>query len=487
MKNKIINTLVVGFLACFMILPGCTKLLDKQPITQVVTNTGTTSITASQAENALSGVYNAEIGYDYGLEFNVLDRITNADVQSDNCYAGGDNPDNIAIDLFTANAANGNIDRDWKDAYGIIATANIAIAQVQACTDPALSATRKNQILGEARFMRAFTYFDLVRLFGRIPLMLKPVDQTNSETLIKSTLVPQSSADTAYQAILQDLWFAKNNVQNDNTPPDKMVVTKGAVNSILAKVYASMPTPNWDSVAYYCDQVIPNYTLMPNYTFLWDNNHKNNSEAIWEFNYVGWSVIGNWIPSQFIGSGWKKFATPTNDLVNTFRTEGDSVRLYASITFVNYGWPDPYWKDPNNYPILSKYNDPNNGTNDFYMIRLADIILLRAEAYNAKGLTTNAAALINLIRARVNLLPTTAVSQGDIALAIEKERRLELAFEGHRWFDLVRTGRSITVMNAQKDGTGNNLYYNVKPYQLVFPIPQNQIDNNVLLKQNAGY
>lgn len=166
---------------------------------------------------------------------------------------------------------------------------------------------------------------------------------------------------------------------------------------------------------------------------------------------------------------------------------GDSIRLHASITFVNYGWSDPYWKDVNNYPILSKYNDPNNGTNDFYMIRLADIILLRAEAYNAKGLTTNAGALVNLIRARVNLPPTTAVSQSDMALAIEKERRLELAFEGHRWFDLVRNGRAITVMNAQKDGTGNNLNYNVKPYQLVFPIPQDQIDNNVLLKQNSGY
>jgi hypothetical protein len=266
-----------------------------------------------------------------------------------------------------------------------------------------------------------------------------------------------------------------------------MIVTKGAVNSILAKVYASMPTPNWDSVAYYCDKVIPNYSLVSNFNFLWDNNHKNNSEAIWEFNYVGYSDIGNWIPSQFIGPSWKKFSTPTNDLVNTYRAEGDSTRLHASITFVDYGWADPYWKNPKYFPILSKYNDPNNGINDFYPIRLADILLLRAEAYNNKGDIADAATLVNKVRNRVGLANTTASSQPDMALAIEKERRLELAFEGQRRFDLLRTGRAIAVMNAQKDGVGNNLNYNVQPFMLIYPIPQQQLDLNPKLVQNPSY
>jgi hypothetical protein len=469
-------------------ISGCSKLLDREPITQVVTNTTSgASISASEAEGLLQGVYDAETGYAYGLEFNVLDRITNGDVWSDNCYAGGDNAANITIDLFTANSLNDNIRRDWADAYGIIGNINIAIPQIEACADPALSSARKAQILGEARFMRAFTYFDMVRLFGKLPIILKPADLTNSESLIKSTFVPQSSVDSVYDAILQDLWYAKDNVQNDNIPPNKMVVTKGAVNSILAKVYASMPTPNWDSVAYYCDAVIPGYSLVPDFNFLWDNDHKNNSEAIWEFNYVGWSVVGNWIPSQFIGDGWKKFSTPSNDLVNTFRQEGDSVRLHASVSFVDYGWSDPYWKNPANYPILSKYNDPNNGTNDFYAIRLADILLLRAEAYNNKGDITDAATLVNQVRKRVDLPNTTAATQADMAQAIATERRLELAFEGHRRFDLIRTGKAIEVMNAQKDGAGNNLNYNVQPYQLVYPVPQQQLDLNPKLVQNPGY
>lgn len=489
MKNKIKNfTNWILPAVAMLAISGCSKLLDREPITQVVTNTTSgASISASEAEGLLQGVYDAETGYAYGLEFNVLDRITNGDVWSDNSYAGGDNAANITIDLFTANSLNDNIRRDWADAYGIIGNINIALPQIEACADPALSSTRKAQILGEAKFMRAFTYFDMVRLFGKLPIILKPADLTNSESLIKSTFVPQSSVDSVYDAILADLWYAKDNVQNDNVPSNKMVVTKGAVNSILAKVYASMPTPNWDSVAYYCDQVIPDYSLVPDFNFLWDNDHKNNSEAIWEFNYVGWSVVGNWIPSQFIGGGWKKFSPPTNDLVNTFREEGDSIRLHASISFVDYGWSDPYWKNPGNYPILSKYNDPNNGTNDFYAIRLADILLLRAEAYNNKGDITDAATLVNQVRKRVDLPNTTAATQADIAQAIATERRLELAFEGHRRFDLIRTGKAIEVMNAQKDGAGNNLNYNVQPFQLVYPVPQQQLDLNPKLVQNPGY
>ena len=485
MKNKMMFKNILITIFVLPILSGCSKLLDKQPVTQLVTKTDSTSITANDAENLMLGVYDSETGYAYGLEFNVLDRITNGDVWSDNCYAGGDNPDNISIDLFTYSALNGNIARDWNDAFGIIGNINIAISQISLCKDPALTATRKNQMLGEASFMRAFTYFDLVRLYGRVPIMLKPVDQKSSETLINSTLVPQSSVDSVYDAIRNDLWFARANVENDNVPPNKMIVTKGAVNSILAKVYATMPTPNWDSVAYYCDQVIPNYSLVTDFNFLWDNNHKNNSESIWEFNYVGWNVVGNWIPSQFIGDGWKKFETPSNDLINAFN--GDPIRFNASITYVNYGWDDAYWKNKNSYPIVSKYNDPNNGTNDFYQVRLADILLLRAEAYNAKGNLTGAAALVNQVRSRVGLSATPAANQTDMALAIEKERRLELAFEGQRWFDLVRTGRAIAVMNAQKDGNGNPLNYNAQSYQLIYPIPQTQLDLNPLLKQNPNY
>jgi len=491
MKNKILYKIAASGIFALLALSGCSKLLDQKPVTQIVTPSGSdSSISDATAESLIQGVYGAfkGAGYGPGIEFNVLDRITNGDVKSDNCYAGGDNSDNAAIDRFTFDALNGNITRDWSDCYSVIGVANSAIAQVATCTDPALTAARKNQIMGEARFMRAFEYFDAVRLWGSIPVVLVPLDPTNSETLIKTAGGLPSPVDSVYAAILNDCWFARTVVSDPGTNSSKFIVSKGAVNALLAKVYATMSPANWDSVAYYCDQVIPNYTLLANYNDLWDLNHKNNSESIWEIEYDGYSSsVGNWIPSQFLGSGWKKFETPTNDLVNVFRAEGDSIRLHASISFVNYGWPDNYWTDPNNYPVLSKYTDPNNGLNNMYMIRLADILLLRAEAYNGKSDVTHAAALVNQVRARVSLGPTTAASQSDMTLAIEKERRLELAFEGQRWFDLVRTGRAITVMNAEKDGSGNNLNYNVQNYQLIYPIPQTQLDLNPLLTQNVGY
>jgi hypothetical protein len=500
MKNNKIFRPVLMTLLVTLVLGSCTKLLDKQPVTTVVRKSDSVSITASEANELGQGVYAAYKGYANGIEFNILDRVVNGDVIADNCYAGGDNPDNITLDLFKFNALNDNIRRDWADAYAMIGNANLAIAQVARCTDPALSAENKNQILGDSYFMRAFTYFDLVRLWGRVPLVLIPPDETNSETLIKSTIVPQSSVDSVYDAILNDLWFAKDHVRDVGADPSKFTVSKGAVYALLAKVYATRSPANWDSVAYYCDQTIPHYSLLPDFSELWDNNHKNNSESIWELTYDGYGAgdqVGNWAPSIWVGGstgayeggGWKKFNTPTNDLVNAFLSENDNIRLNNSVTFLDITgqWSDAYWTDYSHYPFLTKYNDPANGINDMYMIRLADILLLRAEAYNNSSDVPDAATLVNQVRARVGLPATTATTQDDMALAIEKERRLELAFEGQRWFDLLRTGKALDVMNAQKDGNGNNLNYNVQPYQLLLPIPQEQLDLNPLLTQNPGY
>jgi starch-binding outer membrane protein, SusD/RagB family len=491
MKNIIFKPALAVSIMVFALL-GCSKLLDTSPQTQIVTpNQNDSSLTAADAESQLEGVYGAfkGAGYGPGIEVNVNDRVVNGDVQADNCYAGGDNTDNITIDKFRTNAANGNVNRDWNDAYSVIGVANTAIALVGASKDPALSATRKGQILGEARFIRAFQYFDLVRLWGNIPLILSPIDASTSETLIRTAQGIQEPADSIYAAIKNDLWFAKATVGDVvTTVSNKYTVTQGTVNALLAKVYATQQPANWDSVGYYCDQLIPDYSLVTNFNDLWDNNHKNNSEAIWEIEYDGYSSsVGNYVPSLYIGAGYKKFNTPTNDLVNVYVAEGDTVRYHASVQFVNYGWPDAYWTDISNYPVLAKYTDPNNGLSDFYIMRLADILLLRAEAYNTKNDVVNAALLVNQVRTRVGLPATTAANQSDMALAIEKERRLELAFEGHRWFDLVRTGRAIDVMNAEKDGSGNSLNYNVQPYQLIFPIPSNQLDINPLLKQNPGY
>src|ERR1700733_1567001 len=152
MKNKIINRTAFFGLLVTLVLSGCTKLLDQKPVTQTVTPNATdSSVTLAGAQSLLQGVYGAfkGAGYGPGIEFNVLDRITNGDVLSDNCYAGGDNPDNMAIDLFTFNSLNGNIARDWSDVYSVIGVANNALFQISSSKDPSLTPTMKSQILGE--------------------------------------------------------------------------------------------------------------------------------------------------------------------------------------------------------------------------------------------------------------------------------------------------------------------------------------------------
>ncbi|RFM26361.1 RagB/SusD family nutrient uptake outer membrane protein [Deminuibacter soli] len=497
MKNKIITGGAV-LMSIAVFNSSCSKLLDKQPQTNVISSVDTTAqISATDAEASIKGLYTYY--KNNALEWSAFDRITNGDVLADNAYAGGDNSDNITIDNFTFNSLNGNINRDWADAYAVIGRANILIDNVAHSKDAAFTATRKAQITGEAKFFRAWNYFDLVKLYGRLPLKLKPSDATSSESLFNSSLVAQSSTDSVYDAILSDLWYAKDNVQDVGANASKYIVSKGAVYATLAKVYATMATPKWDSVKYYSDLTIPQYSMLSDYTYLWDNAHKNNSEAIWEINYDGYNTgdkIGNWFPSilvgfdngHFAGGGWKKFSTPANDLVNVFNAENDLIRLNASITFLDISgqWTDKNWP-VTHYPFITKYNDPQNGTNDFYLIRLPDVLLLKAEALAQTGDVSGAMNLVNQVRARVNLGAKTAASAAEALDAVLLERRLELAFEGHRWFDLLRTGKALQVMNAVKDGNGQSLNYNVPAYRLLYPIPQNQIDLNPKLTQTSGY
>ena len=192
---------------------------------------------------------------------------------------------------------------------------------------------------------------------------------------------------------------------------------------------------------------------------------------------------------MFRGMDWKKFNIPSNDLVKAFDDEGDEVRKNASIIFLDVTgkWSDTHWPQ-NSYPFGNKYRKFLSPSDQNYIfLRLADIILLKAEALNETGDVAGAAALVNQIRTRAKLTATPASTQAAMKLAIEKERRLELAFEGHRWYDLKRTGRAIEVINAAKGVDGASLGYNLTPSKLLWPIPQVELDKNSKLTQNEGY
>jgi len=486
MKKSILISMLFLGIAIFY---SCEEFLELEPVSQsiAVGDVAGDSLlyeTASEVEAALAGVY-----ADFRNEYWSLDHFVNGDAQSDDAYAGADNPMNFQIDEFRIDATNTNVSRDWAYLYGTIGKANAVYNNVDAIPD--LSPERKNQIKGEAAFIRAFMYFQAVQLWGGVPLQLTEVKTVSAELLpeiFPMLFPPRATLDEVYAQIKRDLKLAIETVPV--TAPNKGFATKGAANAVMAKVYATQQPPNWDSVLYYCNAVINGgYSLLPQFDQLWDNNHENSSESIFEINYEGTPASHNWGASMFRGLDWKKFNTPSNDLVAAFEQEGDVIRKNSSIIFLDVTgrWGDPYWPQ-NNFPFVNKYrNFSGSSSQNFIIIRLADILLLKAEALNAKGDVSGAAAIVNQIRARVNLSPTTAANQADMRLAIERERRLELAFEGHRWYDLKRTGRAIEVMNNVKGPDGISLGYNVTENRLLWPIPQAEIDKNQNLIQNPGY
>lgn len=468
MRYKIYSLIAAGAFV-LSVQSGCKKdFLEKTPFNTVTADVA--FVDAAGAEKLMKGVYDGMYN-----DYNIWDWMTNGDVISDNAYAGGDNQANIQLDLFTGTSTNGNIARDWKALYSDIKNTNEVLEYVPNIQDPVLDAgNRRNQILGEAHGIRAYQYFNLVRLFGSAPLILK------TPATLAEMQPSKASVDAIYAQIIIDLEFALANAPA--TASNKGIFTKGVANAILAKVYATKQTPDWAKVNQYCDATIAGgYSLFNSYNGLFDAANKNNSESIWEMQFDGYSgQHGNWMPGVITGTGWKRFNTPSNDLVKAFDDEGDLIRKNTSVVFRNVsteGWTDIYWSK-SNYPFVNKYRADDKSNN--YILRLADILLLKAEAVNEISAAgwTQSKVIVDQIRTRVTLAGTPAADQAAMRLAIEKERRLELAFEGQRWFDLVRTNRAAAVMNAQLDGTGKTLGYNVTAAKLLFPIPQVEIDRN---------
>ncbi|MCC7466073.1 MAG: RagB/SusD family nutrient uptake outer membrane protein [Saprospiraceae bacterium] len=486
-KLLLLPLLVLAVLA----ISSCEKFLELEPESQgiAVENTAADSVlfkSASEAEAALAGAY-----ADFKNEYYQLDYFVNGDAQSDDAYAGADNPANFQIDDYKLDATNSNVSRDWRYLYSTIGKCNTVINNVRSVTDPALTNDRKEQIVGEASFIRAFMYFQAVQLWGDVPLQLKEVKTISAANLdeIYPQIFPARSPQAeVYAQIIADLETALSRVPV--TAAHKGFATRGAVNALLAKVYATQEPHDWSKVSQYCDVVIAGgYALLPDYEQLWTLGNENTSESIFEINYNGGAPDGNWGTKMFRGLDWKKFNIPSNDLIALFESENDTKRKNASIIYDNVSgkWSDPHYPQTK-YPFINKWRNFQEGSNQNYIfIRLADILLLKAEALNEMGDQSGAAALVNQIRSRVNLGPTPAVTQSEMRLAIEKERRLELAFEGHRWYDLKRTGRAIEVINAVTDHTGQPIGYNLTPERLVWPIPQAELDKNGRLLQNAGY
>lgn len=451
--------------------------MDREPISDLTE--GNFFKTGADAEAALVAAYDA-----LQSEYYIFDLFTNGDVISDNCYAGGDNPNNFQLDEFTTTTTNVNVQRDWGYLYEGISRANAVLDNVGDIKSPDLSDERKQEILGEASFLRATHYFQLVNLYGEVPLVLEKVNTTDPAIIYQA----RSTVQDVYNAIITDLEFALENAPVGTDQPQR--VSKGAAEAMLAKVYAYLPNPDWSMVDEYASRVISggSYSLLPSFDHLWDGQHENSAEAIFEIQYIGGTNEANWgpqlwLPPSITGDSWRKFNTPSNDLLQAYDDAGDQVRKQSSIIIQNsLPWQDGNFPDGNiPFPYKQRAANGWSSPNNVILIRLAHIILLQAEA-KAELIQLDASkALVNQVRRRVNLPATTASSQLELLKAIMLERRLELAFEGHRWYDLKRSGKALEVMDALDKG------YQITESKLLFPIPQSELDRNPSLTQNSGY
>jgi hypothetical protein len=200
------------------------------------------------------------------------------------------------------------------------------------------------------------------------------------------------------------------------------------------------------------------------------------------------------LPPSITGDTWRKFVTPSHDLINAFDSEGDTQRKEASIVFEKAPWADEFWSTSVNgqVPFAFKWKSSSSGasTNRQYIVRLADIILLKAEALNETGDLAGAKAALNQVRHRAGLGDTPAADAAQMKAAILKERRLELCQEAQRWDDLRRTGEAENVMNSLVEinlVTGQQKVYTMTKDKELLPIPQSERNRNQQLDQNPGY
>lgn len=447
-----------------------------------------------------------------GQEHWYLDMLLLAESHSDNAYAGSPNTETTPFEVNSIEGSNTNLRRDWNGHMGNVAQANRMIVNIDEVPDPMLTEAEKRQYKAEAKILRAMIYFDMVRIWGNVPLITTMAGDITSETIADvypAYFPPQTDALIIYQQIEEDLLEGLQYAP-DNDLADKTQFSKSVARALLAKVYAEKPLRDYDKVIHYVDELAAEgFELVENFSDLFEvvledpnappsqtnraieAKARNTKETIFEAQFfpgnaswVTW-MFGRPLEDWNNSFTWAKWITPSRDLIRAFQP-GDT-RYEQTVVFYECDWSIYY--PANNYAFMYK---TRSAYNSIIKMRYADILLLKAEALIGKGDYNGAAQIINQTRQRAGLssLPPSASANGESILqAYLRERRLELAFEGQRWFDLVRLDKVEEVMNAvfDKDEGRPAQVYPYTSLSYILPIPQDVIDQNPNLVQNPGY
>ncbi len=347
----------------------------------------------------------------------------------------------------------------WSNAYTCIYQCNAIIEGLDNST--ALTPAVKNQLMGEAKFIRAWHYFNLLQLFGDVPLV-------HTTSYRQNMILPRAPVSEVYQFILADLEEAKTLLAEAYPTAGKLHPNKWAAAALLAR--SALYSNNWQLAYDNASEILATGT----YQLAADLNNSftaNNSEAIWQISRdnANTSEAGVFIPSS---ATVKPALALTASLLQLFEA-GDKRRTAwtktNTVSAVQYDYPAKY-KIRAATPV-SEYKQP---------LRLAEVILIKAEAAIYLGKTDTALAAINRIRTRAGLAAISFSTAAQLVSALEKERRLEFfAEDAHRWFDLKRWNKAEAVLSSSKPSWTNKA--------LLFPVPVTETDKNPFLLQNPGY
>ncbi|MEM9885600.1 MAG: RagB/SusD family nutrient uptake outer membrane protein [Bacteroidota bacterium] len=453
---------------------ACDDDLDIEPEQSLSTDAAFSDENTAVA--SLMGVYSRSQDLEV---FGAMPQVI-AEYQADNVNFIGSFPTLQDINLFVTQADNGSIRSIWRDHYRMILAANAVIKNVPNVDDSGFLQEERDQVVAEAKFLRAIGHFQLVNLFGQpytldngasagVPLILEPF------ILEGEVVMPmRNSVSEVYDQVERDLAEAVADLPASYSSPDQTRgrATVGAANALLSRV--ALYKGDWSTAESFADQVIASdlYELAGDYSFY----DANTSESIFS---VQMTAVDN---SRTGSGGWASFFMPaengargdapySDDLLNSYE-EGD-LRLEALST-----------KGENGLTYTTKFPDAINNTDNAPIIRTTEMFLNKAEALvqQSGAVEQEAIDIINQLRTRAGLSSFTSAdfSSGSALLdVIYDERRKELAFEGHRRMDLLRRGLSLRADLLQESAPGAS--------RVVLPIPQYEIDLGSSLPQNAGY
>jgi len=462
-------------------LSSCQGILDKEPIATL--DAGSFFQTEDDAVQALNAAYQPLLFSNTNNNF----YWAFAEVTSDEAIPGGDGsrPGIVEMDAFTFTPRTEEFNTFWKLQYAGITQCNLVLDNI---SNIEMTENRRNQITGQALFLRSYYYFLLTQVFGDVPFFTRvaPPDELKVPKTAKATIYAQIEADCERAAGLLPAQYPAADVGR---------ATKGAAYALAAKTF--LYEKNWEKVVEYVGKVkgLGIYALMPDYRANFRENTQNNAESVWEIQHANLELgVGNflnqwWASKKFEGYG---FAEVTESLVNAFElndprrkfTLASNNEDYFGLVYKNSFSSTKY--SPRKYlQAKDSVTQKADGDINYTAIRYAEVLLWEAEALVELNRTQDALAPLEQVRARARaqatdpataLPPVTTTDQQVLREAVRHERQVELGFELHRYFDLVRWGIAAALLPGFQVGKHE-----------VFPIPQTEIDLNSALLQNPNY